>query len=72
MTLHLHRGRWWPIVCTPSGALLNFQKVCIPGSVRSLLPAKPVLGGTSGLSVAHLILETVHRVYPDTVTAPRY
>ena len=38
MALHVLRGRWWPIVCTPSDALHNFQKGCIPGAVCMQLP----------------------------------
>ena len=56
MTLHIHCGRWWPIVCPPSGSFLNFQKGCIPGAVRSLLMDEPVLGGTPGLRVVHCTL----------------
>ena len=51
MTLHIHRGRWWPIVCPPYGVFLNCQKGCITGAVHSLPPAEQVLGGTQVLSV---------------------
>ena len=37
MTLHILLGMWWKIVCPPSGALHNVQKVCIPGAVCTLL-----------------------------------
>ena len=37
MNLNLLRGRWWPIVCPPSGAFLNCQKGCIYGEVCTQL-----------------------------------
>ena len=37
MNLHLHCGRWWPIVHPPSDAFLNFQRVFIPREVRTPL-----------------------------------
>ena len=72
MNPHLHRRRWWQTVCPSSGAFLNFQKRYIPIEVRSLLLNKPVLGGTPVLPMIHLILGSVHRVYPYIVRAPRY
>ena len=38
MILHPLRGRWWPIVCPPSGTLRNGQKECT-GEVRYLMLA---------------------------------
>ena len=49
MNLHLHCGRWWPVVCPPSYVLLNCQKGCIPRVVRSLLPSETILDGTPDL-----------------------
>ena len=68
MTLHLHCGRWWPILFPPYCELLNFQKGCIPGAVCILLPAEHILGGTSGLPVVHLLHGNSHGFYPDTIT----
>ena len=56
MNPQLHRGRCWSIVCTPSGESLNCKNVCIYGSVRNLLPSKPVLVGTPGITVVHWTL----------------
>ena len=39
MTLHLLYGRWWPIVCPPSSAFLNYQKRFINGALHTLLLA---------------------------------
>ena len=72
MTLNLHRGMRWPIVCHPSGALLNCQKECIPREVHSLLPEKLILGGTPGLPVVHCTMVRIHMVHPGTVPFPSY
>ena len=45
--------------------LLNCQKVCISISERNMLPDEPILGGRTGLLVAHLLLGIFHRVNPD-------
>ena len=45
--------------------LLNCQKVCISVSERNMLPDEPILGGRTGLRVAHLLLGIFHRVNPD-------
>ena len=45
--------------------LLNCQKVCISVSERNMLSDEPILGGRTGLRVAHLLLGIFHRVNPD-------
>ena len=47
MALHLPRGRWWPIVFTPSDNSLIAWEDVIPGETCSLLPADPSLDDTS-------------------------
>ena len=37
MILHPHRGSWCPIVCSPSGAFIIFQNICITRAVCSLM-----------------------------------
>ena len=67
MTLHIHCSCWYQIVCPPYAVFLNFQKGCISGAVRSLLPDKPILGVVPGLPVLHLLCGISHRVYHGTV-----
>ena len=57
MTLYLLCGRWWLIVCPPSGAFCNVQKVCIPGAVRSLLPTLTYSQWFTRLPVVHLFTQ---------------
>ena len=56
MNLHLIRGRWWPILCTPSGAFLNCQKVLHHQAVCSLLLELTYAQWYNILPVVHLIL----------------
>ena len=55
MTLHLLRGRWWSIVCPHSGVLLNCQKGCIHGAVRTMLPELIHPQWCIRLHVVHLV-----------------
>ena len=64
--LHLHWGRRWPIVCTPSGAFLNRQKEFIPRELHSMLPALTYTQFYTRLPMEHLI--QVPEGLPDTVT----
>ena len=47
-TLYLLRGRWWPIVCTPSGAVLNGQKGVLPEQYVACCQPQPILIGIPG------------------------
>ena len=55
MDLHLLCGSWCPIVCPPSGALCNIQKVGIPRSVRMLLSDLTNHQRSIRLHVIHLV-----------------
>ena len=55
MTLHLFRGRWWPIVCPPSDTFLNCQKGYISGAVRMLLLELTCPFWYTRLHVVHLV-----------------
>ena len=57
MNLHLLRGRSWPIVCTPYGALCNSQKGCIPGALRGLLLALTYPQWYTRLHVVCLVIQ---------------
>ena len=57
MTIQLLRGRWWPIVCPPSGAVLNFQKGCITGAVCTLLTELIYPQRCIRLHVVHLVTQ---------------
>ena len=66
MTLHLLRGRWWTIVCPPSGAFLNCRKGYIPISLCTLLPALTYPWWYTGLPVVCIVTQGP-RGLPDTV-----
>ena len=48
--------------------VVNFQKGGVSVAVCSLMPPKPIIGGTPGLLVVHFLIGIFHRVHPDTVT----
>ena len=56
MTLQLHSGRWCSMVCPIFCTFLNWQKEFITGTLLSLMPDEPVIGGTPGLPVVHFTL----------------
>ena len=78
MTLHLHRGRWWPIICPSIGALINVQKgfhhqsSTYPDSVINY-----ILSGTTGYTWFDQLLNST-RVYlvifpiSEVLTQQRY
>ena len=57
MTLKLHCGRWWPILCPTSGAFVTAIRDCIIGAVRSLLPALTYPQWYTRLPVVHLVTQ---------------
>ena len=58
MTLNLLFGRWWLIVCPPSGALCDGHKGCISRAVRCLMTELTYIWLFARLPVAHLIQVT--------------
>ena len=49
----------WKVVVNSMSSffqLIYFQKGCVSISVRSLMPTEPILCGTPGLCVVHLLL----------------
>ena len=70
MTLQFLCGGWWPIVCPPSRAFLNFQKVCIPGAVCILLPDLTYPWWFKSLQLVHLMQDP--RFYLILSPYPRY
>ena len=57
MTLHLHCGRWWPILCPPSGALRNGRKGSTIRSVCSMMPALSYTHWYTRLPMVHLVTQ---------------
>ena len=55
MTLHLHRGRCWPIVCSPYGVFITAIRGIIIGSVHSMLPTLAYPKWYTRLTFVHLV-----------------
>ena len=64
MIIHIHGGRWLPIVCLPYGYLRDFHKGCIHGLVHVLLPTLTYPQWYTRLPMVHLM--QVPKGLPDT------